>query len=321
MKYGNIFWGVILITLGALFAMRNFDIFFFSWGSIFKLWPLIFVFWGIALLPVKGMLKIVLTVATVAIGIIILSQSPHSQNHWGIWWHDRDNWEQDYDYYSDDDDDYDDSETYDGNWDDQYISDEYDFEDKYARLNLDAVAGEFDIKGVTSYLFEFEAGGNGGRYNATTDRLNDSTVKIQFTQESIRKRKNYRNYFELNLNQNPIWQLNLDVGAADMEMDLTPFKVAKVDIDGGACALQLKLGDKYKKTYVNIDAGASGIEIEVPATSACEVTTSTILSGRELDGFNKISKGLYQTPNFSNSAHQIFIDINAAVSGVKVERY
>jgi hypothetical protein len=111
------------------------------------------------------------------------------------------------------------------------------------------------------------------------------------------------------------------VGAADLEMDLTPFKVQKIDIDGGACAIQLKLGDKYKKTYVKIDAGASGIEIKVPATSACEVTTNTILSGHDLDGFNKISKGLYQTPNFSNSAHQIVIDIDAAVSGVEVKRY
>lgn len=322
MKYGNIFWGVILITLGALFAMRNFDIFFFSWHSIFKLWPLIFVFWGIALLPVKGMLKLVLTVATVVIGIIILSQSPRTHNHWGIWWPDRFTQEEEYNDYDDDEEyDYDDNESNDDNWDDQYLSDKYDFSDKYARLNLDAVAGEFELKGVTSHLFEFEAEGNAGRYDATTNRINDSTVVIKFDQKNIRKRRNYRNYFDLQLNQNPIWQLNMDVGAADMEMDLTPFKVEKIDIDGGACAIELKLGDKYKKTYVKIDAGASDIKIKVPASSACEVTTSTILSGRELEGFNKISRGLYQTSNFSNSANQIVIDIDAAVSGVKVERY
>ena len=46
----------------------------------------------------------------------------------------------------------------------------------------------------------------------------------------------------------------MDIGAADVEMDLTPFKVEKIDIDGGACAIELKLGDKYKKTYVKIEA-------------------------------------------------------------------
>jgi hypothetical protein len=316
MKYGNIFWGVILITLGVLFAMRNFDIFYFSWHGVFRLWPLIFVFWGIALLPVKAMFKLILTVATVVIGLVILSNNPRSHS-WGIWWPDRFTWEQEYD----DDRDYNEEEENINTWEDQLFSDTYDFHDKYVTLNLEAVAGEFDLKGVTSELYEFETEGNAGEFKASAKNVNDSTKLIAISQENIRKRKNYKNYFDLKLNQKPIWEINIDVGAADIEMDLSSFKVKKVDIDGGASAIELKLGDKYIRTYVNIDAGASGIEIKVPASSACEVNTSTILSGRDLDGFQKIDRGLYQTPNFSNSAHQIVIDIDAAVSGITVERY
>ncbi len=72
---------------------------------------------------------------------------------------------------------------------------------------------------------------------------------------------------------------------------------------------------------MSIDAGVSDINIKVPSTMACEVRTHTVLSGKELNGFNKIKKGLYQTPNFSESSGQILIDIDAAVSGVSVERY
>ena len=50
MKKGNIFWGVVLVTIGVLFALRNFDIFFFSWHGIWRLWPLIFVFWGMMII-------------------------------------------------------------------------------------------------------------------------------------------------------------------------------------------------------------------------------------------------------------------------------
>jgi hypothetical protein len=318
MKYGNIFWGIILITIGTLLALRSLDIIFFSWHSIFRLWPLILVFWGIAILPVKGMIKLVLTVLTVVIGIVILSQNPRSDNHWGFWFPDRFTWKHD----SNNNDEYE-NEDYDheGKWEDQFLSEDYETTDKYARLNMEAVAGEFELMGVTSYLFEFESEGNAGPYNATAEKVNDSTTRVSIEQKEIHRGKNFRNYFKLHLNQNPIWQINIDVGAADIEMDLTPFMVEKVDIDGGACAIELKLGNKYKRTYVNIDAGASGIEIQVPNDAACEVNTSTILSGRELDGFNKISKGLYQTPNFSSSANQIVIDIDAAVSGVKVVRY
>lgn len=316
MKYGNIFWGVILITLGVLFAMRNLDIFYFSWHGVFRLWPLIFVFWGIALLPVKAMFKLILTVATVVIGLVILSNNPRSHS-WGIWWPNRFTWEQEYES----DSDYEDEDEYTNTWEEQDFSDTYNSNDKYVTLNLDAVAGEFELKGVTSELYEFETEGNAGEFSASTKNLNDSTKVVTISQENLRKRRKYKNYFQLQLNQQPVWSINIDVGAADIEMDLSSFKVKKLDIDGGASDIEIKLGDHCKKSYVNIDAGASGIEIKVPASSACEVNTSTILSGKEMDGFHKISKGLYQTPNFSNSANQIVIDIDAAVSGITVERY
>jgi hypothetical protein len=96
--------------------------------------------------------------------------------------------------------------------------------------------------------------------------------------------------------------------------------VERVDIDGGASKISLKLGAKSSYTKVTIDAGASGIDIEVPFESACEIKTNTVLSSRNIDGFNKISDGLYQTPNFSDAASQIIIEIDAAVSGVEVKR-
>jgi len=59
----------------------------------------------------------------------------------------------------------------------------------------------------------------------------------------------------------------------------------------------------------------------VPTASAVEINTSTILASKDFDGFNKIKNGLYQTPNYSDSANHIYIDIDAAVSELKVERY
>ncbi len=42
-------------------------------------------------------------------------------------------------------------------------------------------------------------------------------------------------------------------------------------LDMGAASLDLKLGDKYPKTIVDIDAGASSIEIMIPDSSGCEI--------------------------------------------------
>jgi hypothetical protein len=117
-----------------------------------------------------------------------------------------------------------------------------------------------------------------------------------------------------------VWDLNIDVGAADLEIDVRPFNVERIDIEGGASKITLKLGSKSKMTRVSVDAGASGIDIEIPYELACELRTHTVLSARDIDGFNKISSGLYQTPNFSDSVNQILIEINAAVSNLEVKR-
>lgn len=311
MKSSNIFWGLLLIVLGGLIFMRNFDIFFFSWGSILRLWPLIFIFWGVAVLPVKSGVKILLSIITIAIGLAILATNPHTDYFWQRWDNhiriDRG------DRYDRDDEDY--------SWSEQNLSDDYDSVIETAVLNLDAAAGKFILQGVTSKLYEFQTEGNTGPYHASLHKSGDRKVVINFNHKHFRGSRHLKNTVDMRLNTNPVWDMNVDVGAADLNMDLTAYKVGRIDIDGGASAIELKLGDKYKKTTVNIDAGAAGIKIKVPVESACEVKTSTILSGRDLDDFNQIDRNLYQTPNFSDSNNQILITVDAAVSGLKVERY
>ncbi|MEZ5197840.1 MAG: DUF5668 domain-containing protein [Bacteroidales bacterium] len=293
MKKGEIFWGVLLLTLGVLFTLRNFDIFFFNWHSIFKLWPFIFIFWGISLLPVKAFMKLTLSVVAIFFAVLILVNHPGSKNNW--WWPDNFSYKYDRDY--DDDEDH---EEY--SWDDQNFSEPPDENISTARLNLNAAVGNFIVENETTELFEFKSEGNAGPFEVLTSQGN-STATIDINQKNLTyNRGKIHNDAWLYLNSGPVWKLNVDVGAANLEMDLSPFKVEKIELDGGASKVELKLGDLYNHTRVTIDAGASAIEIKVPFASACELRTSTILSGRDIDGFNKIDKGLYQTPNFSESA-------------------
>ena len=316
MKKGNIFWGVILLTFGVLLALRNFDIFYFSWYSIFRLWPLIFVFWGISILPVKSFIKLTLIAITIFFAIIILVRNPNPDYHWFWKWDKWDTYEYNKEYDDDDDREYD---EYD--WEEQHLSAAHDSGTINARLNLNAAAGKFYIKNISSGLFEFDSEGDAGPYNVKTIRDdNTATIDINLKKRYIRH-GNITNDVWLALNPGPVWNLNIDVGAASLEMDLSPFKTEKIDIDGGASKIELKIGDKLNNIKVNIDAGASAIIIKIPYESACELHTSTVLSAREIDDFNKIKSGLYQTPNFSDSANQIFIDIDAAISSLKVERY
>ena len=305
MKSENLFWGVILITLGVLIGLRNFDIFYFTWGSLFRLWPLLLVFVGISLLPVKSGLKVVLTFIAIAVGILILASNPRSGS---LWW----NWTDKVKI---------EKEPEEQRWIEQDLQEDFPEGTTNAVLRLDAAAGYFVLDGVTSGLYAFETEGNTGNFEATTRQPNDYTTIIRLNQKDFRARGNLKSTVMMKLNDIPVWDFNVNAGAAKIEMDLTPFIVEKVNIDGGASAIELKIGERSNRTQIKIQAGASGISIKVPETSACEIDTKTVLSSKNMLGFNQIESGLYQTPNFSDSANQIHIQIDAAVSGVKIERY
>lgn len=305
MKSENLFWGVILITLGVLIGLRNFDIFYFTWGALFQLWPLLLVFFGISFLPVKSGLKVVLTFIAVAIGILILASNPRSGSHW--WnWSDRAKTEK---------------EPAEQRWIEQDLQEDFQEGTTNAVLRLDAAAGYFVVDGVTSGLYAFETEGNTGHFEATTRQPNEYTTIIRLNQKDFRARGNLKSTVMIKLNDIPVWDFNVNAGAAKIKMDLTPFIVEKIGIDGGASAIDLKIGDRSNRTQIKIKAGASGISIQVPETSACEIDTKTVLSSKNMLGFNQIESGLYQTPNFSDTANQIHIQIDAAVSGVTIERY
>ncbi|MFU8843195.1 MAG: LiaI-LiaF-like domain-containing protein [Bacteroidales bacterium] len=306
MKSENLFWGVILITLGILIGLRNFDIFYFTWGSLFQLWPLILVFLGISALPMKSGVKIILTFVAIFIGILLLVSNPRS----GGW---RWNW---FDHVKIE------KETEKQPWIEQDFQEDLPEGLTNAVLKLDAAAGLFILDGITDRLYEFETEGNIGPFEATLRKTGDQTAIIQlFGETNIKFKGNIKNTVRIRLNENPVWVLDMNAGASKVEMDLTPFIFSKINIDGGASAIDLKIGERSGRTDIRIKAGASALKIRIPESSACEVSTKTVLSGKDIVGFNQIERGLYQTPNFSDTSNQVHISIDAAVSGVNIERY
>ena len=118
-----------------------------------------------------------------------------------------------------------------------------------------------------------------------------------------------------------MWDIQFDIGAASAKLDLTPFKINDLNIDMGAAALELRLGDLYNKTTIDIDAGASDMDLFVPEGSGCQIKTDVALSSKNFHGFEKIKSDLYQTSNFEEAEKKIYIKINCGVSSISVRRY
>ncbi len=311
MKFRNIFWGIILILLGILFILQNLNIIDFSWISLWRLWPVFLVLWGVSILPAANWVKTSLV-------IIVLAGSVYFMLNKTVEWRDRYpgiHIGRDYD---------EDEETYDYEEQaDQYFNIPYEDSVSNAILNFDAAAGSFYINSVSDDLLSFSKKGHLGKYTYSVKRSNGkANITIEREgQELFRNNNDSHHQVDLSLNQAPEWKMNFDVGAAKVNFDLSLFKVQKLDLDGGAASIRIKLGDNVPKSFVNIDAGASEIILKIPESAGCDLNLSTVLSGKTISGFEKMKNGHYRTSNFDEAGNKIFITVDAAVSSCKITRY
>lgn len=306
MKAKNIIWGLLLVLIGVLFILKNLDIIYFSWYNIWKLWPVVLVLIGVAILPIKDAIKIILTIIVLALAAIILIASPGFKST-GKKWSFRFDQE---------------SPAERGPLSiDQRIFEPFTEEITEAEITFDAAAGTFTLHQASDELFEFEREGNIGKYNYSVKDLGERREIWISLEDGRVKRIDLRNKVAIKLNPNPIWDIKVDVGAASIDMDLSLFKIRDLKIDGGASSINVRLGNLHDDSSLKINSGASSVKIQIPEESACQVRLNTVLSSKDLKGFDRVSDGTYVTSGFSESTKNILINIDAAVSSLQVDRY
>ena len=74
MKYRHVFWAFILIAIGILFMLNNFGVLEFGFRTLWSLWPLILILWGISILPIKDGIKIIALAAVLAFTVIFFNR-------------------------------------------------------------------------------------------------------------------------------------------------------------------------------------------------------------------------------------------------------
>ena len=306
MKTSHIFWGTLFIVLGLLVLINNFTTIFMDWGTIWKLWPAAIVLLGISLLIKHKFGKgVVAGVAALIIAVSVFATFKTTAH----FIHD------DFSIVFDELDDREFEVT--------KYEEAMDSSITKAFLEFNAGAGSFNVKDTTHQLIIMKTEGVKDNYKLKRFDSNSSS-KIQFSMKHTRFRiggKNYKNKVDISLNSNPVWDMEFDIGAASVMLDLTPFKINDLNIDMGAAALDVQLGDLNHETNVDIDAGASDIDLFVPEGSGCQIKTDIALSSKNFHGFEKIKKNFYQTSNFEDAVKKIYIEIDCGVSSISVRRY
>lgn len=74
--------GIIFLFVGVVALLVTLDVIDFRWTVAWRLWPIVFILFGIMVLPFKDWLKAILLLATLAIGVLLYQ---YENEHHSIW--------------------------------------------------------------------------------------------------------------------------------------------------------------------------------------------------------------------------------------------
>jgi hypothetical protein len=310
MKLDRIMWGIVLLFIGSVLLLENFDIIDFHWGSVWRFWPIFLIIAGVNILfsksksPVGGY---------ISLGVLVLMLSLLFYR--GIQTPERDK-NRSFNMEFNDDDDSRTSKV------ESFVLPYDDAPGMKTVLNISGGGTSYHLIGATDSLFNARAetrGGSFGLNSVITDSLRTVTFKMSNT-------KNWNmgeggNDINIQLNTKPMWEMHLNMGAGEINFDLSPYQVREFNFDGGAASLDIKFGDKLPITDVRVKTGVADVKLNVPSNSGCRITTKSGLSSKDFEGFTKMKNGTYETSNYATSTKKIFISLNGGLSNFEVKRY
>ena len=318
MKTDRIIWGIILLFIGGVLLLENFNVIEFHWRSVWRFWPVFLILAGINILftrknsQVGGYISI--GVLVIVLGFIFFrgQQPPQGRD----WFGNSFNRDVDIDFDNNDHNDVDRivfSEPFTA------------VASNKAVLNISGGGTSFDLDGETDSLITADVRSKNGNFSlekVSSDSLN--TVNFKMQEKNGKQKWSFGeggNDVDLRLNTQPEWTINMNMGAGEADFDLSNYKVRSFRFDGGAAALEIKVGELLPITDVVVKTGVADVKISVPEGSGCRIKTKTGLSARDFNGFVKKSDGVFETSNYQGSSNKVFIVLDGGLSNFEVSRY
>ncbi|GGH17936.1 LiaF transmembrane domain-containing protein [Pedobacter zeae] len=327
MKLDRLIWGIILLFIGGVLLLENFGVINFYWRNVWSFWPIFLIIAGLNILFNRNNSQ---TGSIISIGVLVLAlaflfykgqQVPERGNWWGR------HFKKDVDInieHNDEDNDNDDDNN-DSSYHQLKLSEPFIVADnaKKTVLNISGGGISFKLDGETSSLIDADVKKRRGNFSLKK-LVTDSATILTFSMDDKKGKWNFGdngNEVNFKLNKEATWDVLMKLGAGEADFDFSPYKVRTFRFDGGAAALDIKIGDLLPITDVVVKSGVADVKIKVPNGAGCRIKTKTGLSAKDFDGFEKLSDGVYETSNYKSSTKKIFINLDGGLSNFEVTRY
>ena len=126
--------------------------------------------------------------------------------------------------------------------------------------------------------------------------------------------------WRLMVSPNVAVELEINAGAADLDLDLHDLNVSRIVVGAGASDVRIFLPANAGKTSVEIAAGAAHVEIVVPEGVAARIDNEVFMSSTQIasDRFFETNDGLHESLDYSTASNRVDIEIDGFAADVTV---
>ncbi len=292
--------GIAFIVVGLFLIAYKFDFIDFRlFWSVVNLWPLIFVVVGINIIFKKTTWVKALT-WTLFIVIVVLN-SYYFENGFKVFGR---------------------SVSYNIERQEHIIEYESDIKDGELRLKLGA--GRLDISSGHDYLIESNFP---KKITTAKDSISNNRriIVYETINNNIINQRTFGNdgyEYNIKLNENVSWDVDIDMGAMDAKLDMRDIAFDDLDIDIGAGQLELYLDDINENASISIDSGVSDIDIYIPEDMSVKLKYDGGIKDIDFigDSYYKKDGDYYYSDDYSSDFYY-YIDINTGVGNLSIRDY
>ncbi len=297
--------GIILIAIGIVALLVTFFDLKIVWEELAKFWPVFIIIFGISLLPINKVLKSVCVIVIILISCLIycsevngnekiidetisevlIEEGTETQEF---------------------------SSPFKDNITEASVEINYGAGMLYLNSPVEELVKARNISNqmVQKLYLEYE-----GSHADIVFDVEDDNYQVNNIEEVKSNR------FDISLNETPVYDFELNLGASELNFDFSEYKVSDIEINSGASNIDIKLGELYNSTRIVISTGVSKIRIGIPNNSGCKLECESVLSLKDFEGFSKKSSNEYETSNYSSAENKIEIEFEGAMSEFEVYRY
>jgi hypothetical protein len=292
---GRIFWGGLLVILGALFLLNNLGVIEARIGDIFDLWPLALIVVGVSILSLGSRLARILSLVFVLLLLVLIAfVGAGGLSNFAV------------------------SERVSNS-----IVEQADSES--AEVSIKAGAGTVDIAGAEQDNLVEASLKSSGTELSKTSRVVDGVQRVSLETQAPSGWWLYGsrvNELEVFLNAGVPLNVSIDAGAARLDGDFEDVQLETFRLKIGAADAKLRFGSLVENLKIEIDAGVSNVVLQVPESSGVRLKLDGgLMSNRDQRGFVDKGDNVSETDNYTEAEKKIEIIANVGVSNLQISRY